>query len=55
MRWFDVVDPVPALGQCILGRVIVGGKVVNEAHDACCAGAALAAGHGNLRGKTAAG
>ncbi len=50
MPWRDVIDPVHALGQSVFGRVIVGGKVVNEAHDACSAGAALAAGDRNLSG-----
>ena len=45
MRWRDVIDPVHALGQGVVGCRIVSGKVVNETHDACGAGTALTAGN----------
>ncbi len=55
MRWRDAVDPVHALGQGVLSRIIVGGKVIDKAHDACSACAALPAGNRHLRCKTPAG
>lgn len=49
----DALNPINALGQGIGGGVIVRGEVINERHDACCAGTALAAGDRHLGCETA--
>ena len=66
MRWLFVTkcrsvlglgafDPIHALGQSVLNGVIMGGKVIDERHDARSAGTALAAGHRHLSCKAATG
>ena len=50
-----LVDPIYASGQGVDGSVIVCGEVISERHDACGAGAALAAGHRHLCREAAAG
>ena len=50
-----LIDPINALGQGVIGSVIVCGEVIGERHDACGAGTALTAGHRHLGCEAAAG
>ena len=48
------MHPIQALRERVVGGVIVRGEVIDEGHDACRAGAALAAGDRHLGRKAAA-